>query len=65
MSPPTAPSRGFSEVMRRGFISFSLRDVSRLPTLLRELETLGYNDAALEKIAYGNWLRVLRETWRE
>ena len=42
-----------------------LRDVSRLPNLLRELETLGYDDAALEKIAYGNWLRVLRETWRD
>ena len=42
-----------------------LRDVSRLPNLLRELETLGYGDAALEKIAYGNWLRVLRETWRD
>jgi membrane dipeptidase len=24
----------------------------------------GYDDVALRKIAYENWLRVLRKTWR-
>ena len=42
-----------------------LSDASGLPNLLRALETLGYDDAALEKIAYENWLRVLRDTWRD
>ncbi len=41
-----------------------LSDVSKLPNLLQTLREGGYDEAALEKIAYGNWLRVLRNTWK-
>jgi len=40
-----------------------LGDASRLPALFDALRERGYDDEALEKIAHGNWLRVLRETW--
>lgn len=35
-----------------------------LPKLVAALRTAGYDDAALAKITNGNWLRVLRDTWR-
>ncbi|MFM9498808.1 hypothetical protein ACKI1Q_35055 [Streptomyces galilaeus] len=54
MSPPTAPSRGFSEVMRRGFISFSLRDASRLRKGPAEEEAVAAGSAA----AAGSWAWV-------
>jgi membrane dipeptidase len=41
-----------------------LGDASGLPRLLGALRDSGYDDAALEKLAHKNWLRVLRETWR-
>jgi membrane dipeptidase len=40
-----------------------LRDVTCLPTLFETLRGRGYDDEALMKIAHGNWIRVLRETW--
>jgi membrane dipeptidase len=42
-----------------------LGDVTRLPALFEALRERGYDDEALEKIAHGNWIRVLRETWGE
>jgi membrane dipeptidase len=41
----------------------ALRDASRLPALFEALGDRGYEEEALTKIAHGNWLRVLRETW--
>jgi membrane dipeptidase len=41
----------------------ALGDVSGLPALLGELRAAGFGDADLERIAWGNWERVLRETW--
>lgn len=43
----------------------SVGDVSVYPRLLEELRGRGYDDEALAKIAHGNWLRVLRATWKE
>lgn len=40
-----------------------LRDVTCLPALFDALRQGGHDEAALTKIAHGNWLRVLRETW--
>jgi membrane dipeptidase len=40
-----------------------LADVAHLPALFAALRERGYDDEALTKIAHGNWLRVLRETW--
>jgi membrane dipeptidase len=39
-----------------------LRDVSCLPKLLKAFSEKGYSRGDIEKIAYKNWLRVLRET---
>lgn len=40
-----------------------LGDVTGLPRLLAVLRERGYDDAALRKLAYENWVRVLRQTW--
>lgn len=42
-----------------------LKDAAGLPKLMQELRDRGYDDVALTKIAHGNWVRVLRETWGE
>lgn len=42
-----------------------LGDVTRLPALFEALRDRGYDDEALAKIAHGNWIRVLRQTWGE
>jgi membrane dipeptidase len=41
-----------------------LKDVAGLPKLLQALRDHGFSADDLEKIAYANWLRVLRKTWR-
>lgn len=41
-----------------------LGDVAGLPRLMAALRDHGYDDAALRKIAYENWLRVLQKTWK-
>jgi membrane dipeptidase len=43
----------------------ALGDVTRLPALFDALRDRGYDDASQAKIAHGNWIRVLRETWGE
>ncbi len=40
-----------------------LSDASKLPNLIAVLRQRGYDDAALEKIGYRNWIRVLDLTW--
>ena len=40
-----------------------LKDAAGLPRVMEELVRRGYGDAELVKIAHGNWVRVLRETW--
>jgi membrane dipeptidase len=42
-----------------------LRDVTGLPRLVQALRDAGYDRDALEKIAYRNWFRVLRDTWSD
>lgn len=43
----------------------AIGDVSGLPRLFEALAERGYDEAAQRKIAYQNWLRVLRKTWKE
>lgn len=45
------------------FMPQDLHDVTGLPKLVAALRTAGYDEQALRKIAYENWLRVLGETW--
>jgi membrane dipeptidase len=40
-----------------------LSDASKLPNLIAVLRTRDYDDDALSKIGYQNWLRVLETTW--
>jgi membrane dipeptidase len=46
-------------------MSAELRDTTGLPKLLEAIKARGYSDVDLTKIAHGNWVRVLRETWGE
>jgi membrane dipeptidase len=41
-----------------------IKDVTGLPKLFTALHTHGYDEAALRRLAYENWLRVLRLSWR-
>jgi membrane dipeptidase len=41
-----------------------LGGVSGLPLLVDALRAAGFHDEAVDRITHGNWLRVLRETWR-
>jgi membrane dipeptidase len=41
-----------------------LGGVSGLPRLVDALRAAGFDDEAVDRITHGNWLRVLRETWR-
>ncbi len=41
-----------------------MKDASGLPKLIDALKETGISGAALKKIAHGNWLRVLKKTWK-
>jgi membrane dipeptidase len=41
-----------------------IRDVTGLPGLIEALRDGGYDEDSLEKIAYRNWFRVLKDSWR-
>src|ERR1700730_8854353 len=45
-------------------IPSAIGDAAGLPHLVDILRLHGYDDIALRKIAYENWLRVLRKTWK-
>ncbi len=42
-----------------------VKDAAHLPNLMNALAEAGYDDEALRKIGYRNWLRVLKLTWGE
>jgi len=42
-----------------------LRDAAGLPNLLAALEEVGFRGESLVKVAHGNWVRVLKQTWGE
>ncbi|GKQ50716.1 membrane dipeptidase [Bradyrhizobium sp. Ce-3] len=41
-----------------------LRDASHLPNLIQGLRAHGFDEVTLRKIAFDNWMRVFRQTWR-
>ncbi|MBX3001835.1 MAG: dipeptidase [Caldilineaceae bacterium] len=41
-----------------------LKDAAGLPKLVEALQDRGYTGDDLTKIAHGNWVRVLRQTWK-
>ena len=40
-----------------------LSDCSKLPALMASLEETGFDASDLRKLAHGNWIRVLQQTW--
>lgn len=42
----------------------NLKSVANMPKLLEALEKRGYSHKDIEKIAYRNWRRVLKESWK-
>jgi membrane dipeptidase len=55
---------GFGSDFDGAKIPKELGDVSGLPRLVAALRDGGYDTKSLEKLARGNWVRVLRTTWR-
>ncbi len=47
------------------FIPDQVGDAAGLPVLMQALVDRGYSGVDLEKLAHGNWVRVLGETWGE
>ncbi len=56
-------SVGFGSDFDGATIPEGIRDVAGLPALLDALRAHGYDEALITKIRFGNWMRVLRETW--
>lgn len=42
-----------------------VKDAAGLPVLMQALADRGYSQQDLRKLAHGNWVRVLRDTWGE
>jgi membrane dipeptidase len=55
---------GFGSDFGVATVPNDLRDASTYPVLIDALRRAGYDDAALRKLAYENWLRVLKQTWK-
>ncbi len=54
---------GFGSDFDGARVPADIKDVSGLPRLLTALSEAGFDDNDLQKLAYANWLRVLRKTW--
>src|SRR5215468_10150958 len=46
-------------------IPAAIKDASGLPNLIAALRASGFDEQSLRKIAYDNWMRVFRLTWRQ
>ncbi len=46
-------------------VPLEIGDVTGLPKLIEALRERGYNEEALRKLAYENWIRILRKTWKQ
>jgi membrane dipeptidase len=55
---------GFGSDFDGARIPNPIKDVTGLPKLVAALRKRGYDEKALEKICYKNWLRVLGLTWK-
>lgn len=55
---------GFGSDFDGATVPAEIKDVTGVQRLLEALLKTGYDDESLRKIAYQNWLRVLRKTWK-
>ena len=56
---------GFGSDFDGAIMPADIGDSTGLPRLIDALRLAGYDDATLTKLAHGNWIRVLRQTWGE
>ena len=56
---------GFGSDYDGAKIPTEIADVTGLPKLIDALKQSGYDDDSLRKITHQNWLRVLRQTWKD
>ena len=54
---------GFGSDFDGATVPEGIGDVAGLPRLIAALRTHGYDAALIAKLAWGNWLSVLRRTW--
>jgi len=55
---------GFGADLDGTVVSNDVGDVTGLPRVVAALDSRGYDEAALEKLTHGNWVRVLAQTWK-
>jgi membrane dipeptidase len=55
---------GFGADLDGALIPTEVGDVCGLPRVVEALRGAGYDQAALDKLTYQNWLRVLGQTWK-
>lgn len=55
---------GFGSDFDGATMPSAIGDVAGLPLLIQALENRGFSAAEIEALAWGNWLRVLAQTWR-
>ena len=55
---------GFGSDFDGAKVPNELGDASGLPRVVQALRQRGYSDADVGKLTHGNWLRVLRQTWK-
>ena len=55
---------GFGSDFDGAIVIDDIADAAGLPKLVDGLRARGYANADIERLAHGNWLRVLRATWR-
>lgn len=54
---------GFGSDFDGATVPQGIADVAGLPRLIDALRAHGYDNALIERLAWGNWLAVLRRTW--
>jgi len=54
---------GFGSDFDGAMVPDGIGDVAGLPRLIAALAAHGYDDALIAKLAWGNWMGVLRRTW--
>jgi membrane dipeptidase len=55
---------GFGADLDGARVPDEVGDVAGLPRVVEALRSAGFDDADLQKLTHGNWLRVLGQTWK-
>lgn len=55
---------GFGSDFDGTTVPTALKDAAGLPKLIDALKAAGYDDDSLRKLAWQNWVRVLKKTWK-